>query len=55
MRQYVEAVVEALKEAQRTARTPSGDRIIVRLLLSIDRSGALEAAESTVDLAAEYQ
>lgn len=54
MRQYVEAVVEALEQAQRTARTPHGDRIIVRLLLSIDRSGTLEDAKATVDLAGEF-
>lgn len=37
-----------------SVRTPSGERILVRLLLSIDRSGSQSDAESTVDLAGEF-
>ena len=52
-RQGVEAVVQTLRECEQSVRTPSGEPIIVRLLLSIDRSQPLSEAEDTVALAAE--
>jgi len=53
-REYVDTVVQVLRECEQTIRTPSGRRIHVRLLLSIDRSGSQADAESTVDLAIEF-
>ena len=53
-KQFVETIVSVIREAEETVRTPSGERICVRLLLSIDRSGSQENAASTVDLAGEF-
>lgn len=53
-RQYVEGVVQAIRDSQRTVRTPAGFPIVVRLLLSIDRSQSFAEAESTLALAVEF-
>lgn len=53
-KQFVETIVRVIREAEETVRTPSGEKICVRLLLSIDRSGSQENAASTIDLAGEF-
>ena len=57
--EYVEAVVAGVREAEAAAAAAAAAGtttvgIVVRLLLSIDRSGTLQAAEETMELAAEY-
>lgn len=53
-REYIECVIDAIRELESTVRTPSGEPICVRLLLSIDRSQSLEEANDTLDLAIEF-
>jgi adenosine deaminase len=48
---YVRAVIDSV----RSAEVASGGSIVVRLLLSVDRSGTIEEAEETIHLAAAFQ
>jgi adenosine deaminase len=48
-REYVAAVVQSVRDAEAAQR----GEVVVRLLLSIDRAGTLEAARETVHLAAQ--
>eukprot|EP01047_Picozoa_sp_COSAG01_P027870 COSAG01_NODE_1854_length_9053_cov_2.566499_6_plen_494_part_00 len=48
-REYVAAVVQSVRDAEAAQR----GAVVVRLLLSIDRAGTLEAARETVHLAAQ--
>ena len=53
--EYVEAIVAGVREAEAEAEAAAtAPGIVVRLLLSIDRSDTLDAAEEIVALAAEY-
>ena len=57
-REYVDAVLQGLKEGEENARkkyleTGTGTPIVARLLLSINRAKPVEDAEATIDLALE--